>query len=40
MHGKITRTNVIEADWKYLQQHCSSAGEVKLKYNDQRKAAL
>ena len=40
MHGKITRANVIDSDWNYLQKYCSNAGPVKLNYNQQRKTAL
>ena len=40
MHGKITRANVIESDWDYLQKHCSNAGPIKLSYNQLRKTAM
>ena len=40
MHGKITRANVIESDWDYLQKHCSNAGPIKLSYNQLRKTAV
>ena len=40
MHGKITRANVIESDWNYLQKHCSNTGPIKLSYHKQRKIAM
>ena len=40
MDGKITRANVIESDWNYLQKHCSNTGPIKLSYQEQRKNAL
>ena len=39
-NGKITRANVLESEWDYLQKHCSNAGPIKLSYNEQRKIAL